>query len=87
MAAGERVWLVERDYSDKGLVTIVYATPDGDRAITKQRSEQMLARMDVTAAETVDPDSLEVVADHDLRERYAAEAQRMRDSRDPDEAV
>jgi hypothetical protein len=87
MSEAVRVWLVERDYSDKGLVTIVYATPDGDRAVTKQRSEQMLTRTDVTAAETVDPDTLEAVEDDDLRERYAAEATRMRDSHDPDDAV
>lgn len=87
MSEPVRVWLVERDYSDKGLVTLVYATPDGERAVTKQRSQQMLTRMDVTAAEDVDPATLDPVEDEELRDRYAGEATRMQDSRDPDEAV
>jgi hypothetical protein len=87
MAEEERVWLVERDYSDKGLVTLVYATPDGERAVTKQRSATMLSRTDVTAAEHVDPDSLDPVEEADRRERYAAEVERMRSSHEPDEPV
>ncbi len=87
MADEERVWLVERDYSDKGLVTLVYATSEGDRAVTKQRSAQMLSRTDVTAAETVDATSLEPIEDDDLRDRYATETARMRDRHDPDDAV
>lgn len=87
MPEGERVWLVERTYSDKGLVTLVYATPDGERAVTKQRSEQMLARTDVTAAEDVDPGSLDPVDDAALVERYASEASRMRDSHAPEDTV
>jgi len=83
----ERVWLVERTYTDKGLVTLVYATPDGERAVTRQRSEQMLARTDVTAATEVDQDSLEPVADAADVARYAAEAERMRESHDPDDPV
>lgn len=87
MAEAERVWLVERTYSDKGLVTLVYATPNGEHAVTKQRSEQMLARSEVTAAEVVDPDSLEAVGERALVERYATEASRMRDSHDPEDPV
>ena len=83
----ERVWLVEREYSDKGLVTLVYATPDGERAVTKQRSAQMLTRTDVTAAEDVESASLDAVEDEDLRERYAMEASRMAEGHDPDDAV
>ena len=83
----ERVWLVEREYSDKGLVTLVYATPDGERAVTKQRSAQMLTRTDVTAAEDVESASLDAVEDEDLRERYAMEASRMAEAHDPDDAV
>ena len=47
---GVRCWLVEREYTDKGLVTLVYAEPGGERAATMQRSSNMLARTDVTAA-------------------------------------
>ena len=82
-----RVWLVERTYTDKGLVTLVYATPDGERAVTKQRSEQMLARTEITAAADVDPDTLEPVAEAEMVARYAAEVERMRESHEPGDAV
>ena len=81
-----RVWLVERTYTDKGLVTLVYATPDGERAITRQRSEQLLARTEVTAATDVEPSSLEPVAAEEVA-RYAAEADRMRESHEPGDVV
>jgi hypothetical protein len=87
MADGERVWLVERKYTDKGLVTLVYATPDGDRHLRMQRSSNMLRTSDVTAATTVEADRLIPVTDDADRERYAAEAERMLDRHDPDDAV
>ena len=87
MDDGVRVWLVERSYGDKGLVTLVYATPDGDRHVRMQRSSNMLRTTEVTAATAVDPDRLTPVTDDADRERYAAEAERMRDRHDPDDAV
>jgi len=83
----ERLWLVERDYNDKGLVTIVYATADGERFRQSHRSSQMLSRKGVTAATTADPDSLEPVEDSARQERYASEAQRMAEQHDPDDEV
>ena len=82
-----RCWLVEREYTDKGLVTLVYAEPGGERAAVMQRSSNMLARQDVTAAVDVDTDELEPVDDEETRERYAAEAARMAEQHDPDEEV
>jgi hypothetical protein len=82
-----RCWLVEREYTDKGLVTLVYATPDGARAATMQRSSNMLASTEVTAARDVDPDILEPVTDPDTRERYAHEVERTRDTHDPDDPI
>lgn len=87
MATSERVWLVDRTYSDKGLVTLVYATLDGRRSITMQRSATMLANTDVTAAEDVEPAELTAVDDEATRERYATEATRMRDRHDPADEV
>lgn len=86
MADTERVWLVERDYNDKGMVVLVYATTDGRRHVRKQFSEQMAMRRDVTAAIDVETDRLEPTHD-DERERYAAEATRMAADHDPDDAV
>lgn len=87
MADPERVWLVDRTYTDKGLVTLVYATRDGESHLRTQLSEQMLARTDVTAARSVDPARLEPVTGDGERERFAAEATRMADRHDPDDAV
>jgi len=86
MAETERVWLVERDYSDKGVVTLVYATTDGDRHHRKQLSQQMVMRKDVTAGRDVDAEKLQQTHD-DERERYASEATRMAEKHDPDVVV
>jgi len=83
----ERLWLLERTYTDKGLVSLVYATTDGERYLQKQRSMNMLNHVDVTAAVEADPDSLDAVEDDETREQYAGEATRMADEHDPDDAV
>ena len=80
-------WLVEREYDDKGLVRLVYATPDGSRSVLLERSATMLSRGAVTAARDVEPDSLEPVDEPARRERYAAEVERMRGRHEPDDAV
>jgi len=87
MTATERVWLVDRTYSDKGMVSLVYATVEGDRYLRRQLSEQMLTRTDVTAGMDVDSERLEPVADAEERERFAAEATRIAERHDPDETV
>ena len=82
-----RCWLVERDYDDKGLVRLVYATPDGDRRLVSERSAAMLRDRGVTASMDVDPDRLEVVADEATRERYHEEVERVRGQHGPDEEL
>lgn len=83
-----RCWLVERSsYGDERVVTLVYATPDGDRQLTKQLSTNLLMRKAVTAATDVEAERLEPVADDETRERYAVEAARMAEQHDPDEEV
>jgi hypothetical protein len=81
-----RVWLVERSYNDKGMVLLIYATPDGERYLRRQLSERMLMTKDVTAAIEVADDRLETTADEEV-ERYAAEATRMAEQHDPDDSV
>jgi hypothetical protein len=85
-AGTERVWLVERDYTDAGLVTVVYASTDGERHLQQRRSKRMVVRSTVTAARDVETDRLEPTPE-DRRDRYAAEAARMADKHDPDDAV
>lgn len=85
--ATERVWLVEREYSDKGLLTLVYATPDGERYMQSNRSSNMLRRGGITAAKAATTDQLQPVEDPDLRERYADEAARVAENNDPDDEI
>lgn len=86
-SSGMRCWLVERDYDDKGLVRLVYATPGGEGRVVQERSAAMLGRSEVTAAIDVDQDRLEPVDDPETRERYATEADRVAARYDPDDAV
>lgn len=87
---GVRVWLVERTYSDdeQNLVVLTYATPDGTRYFRKERAlTSFTDARETTAAVVAGPDNLGTVEDPALREQYATEAQRMRDTHDPDEAI
>lgn len=78
-------WLVERDYWDENLVTLVYATPDGERAQTSQQSATMLRQNPPTAAEDVSAENLEPVEDD--AERYAREVERVRSQFDPGDEI
>jgi len=83
-----QLWLVDRTYTDKGLVTLVYATTDGERRFRRQRSVNALRQSGgVTAAITADPDDLQPVEEPETRERYAEEAARMAERHEPDEPV
>ncbi|MFB6102412.1 MAG: hypothetical protein ABEJ73_07575 [Haloplanus sp.] len=83
-----RLWLVERTYDDKGLISLVYATPDGAAVRRIERAPIAVERSGgVTAAVDADPEALDPVDDDDRRERYAAEATRMADRHEPDETV
>jgi len=85
MSETVQCWLVERDYEHESMVKLVYATPDGDRHVTQQRSSALLRERPVTAGLAVEPDRLEPVTDEADRERYAAEASRVAENNDPDD--
>jgi hypothetical protein len=87
MTDSERLWLVERTYTDRDLVVLVYATPDGTRRRRKELASTMLGRTTVTAAIEADPDGLEAVDEEGLRERYAAEVERVRADYEPDDPI
>ena len=78
-------WLVEREYTDKGLVTLVYAPTDGEWALIEQKSAVRLG--EVTAGREVRADQLTAVDEPEERDRYEAEASRMADRHDQDDAV
>ncbi|WP_439028012.1 hypothetical protein [Haloarchaeobius sp. DT45] len=80
-------WLVERTFDDRNLVTIVYATPDGERYLQQERSANSLTRNPVTAGKEVAIDSLEATGDDATRERYEKEATRTAEQYDADDAI
>jgi len=85
-----RVWLVERTYSDdeQNLIILTYATPDGERYYRKERALTSFDdERDTTVAVDADPSNLGTVDDPDLRDQYAAEAQRMADRHEPDDLL
>jgi len=82
----ERVWLVERSYDDGGMVTLVYATPDGERHYRTQFSAAYIESRSMTAAREVETADLEPTPD-DERSRYRTEVDRVRDRHDPDDEV
>ena len=84
-----RCWLVERTYTDRGLVDMVYATPDGSQHRRKQVSTTIMRQRGVgtTAAVDVDRDELEPVDGSETQKRYASEVERMREQYDPGDEV
>ncbi|MEF8757560.1 MAG: hypothetical protein V5A33_04920 [Halobacteriales archaeon] len=87
-----RVWMVERTYSSDSpnILVIVYATPDGEQYYQKEWAFNRFGASrapEVTAAIETDPNDLNPVEDDELQDRYATEAERMRERHDPDDAV
>ncbi|MFC6873969.1 hypothetical protein [Halobellus marinus] len=84
-----RCWLVERTYTDRGLVDMTYATLDGSHVRRKQVSTTIMRQRGsgTTAAVDVARSDLDPVDDEETQERYAAEAERMREEHAPDEEV
>jgi|APHM01.1.fsa_nt_gi hypothetical protein len=82
----ERVWLVERSYDNGGMVTLVYATPDGERRYRTQFSAAYVESRSVTAAREVDAEDLAATPE-DERDRYRTEVERVRERHDPDDEV
>ncbi len=80
-----RVWLVERTYSDRDLLTLVYATPDGEWYLRKERAGRLGG--ETTAAIEVERERLAPVTDESEKERYATEATRIAEKRDADDTV
>ena len=87
---GVRVWLVERTYSDdeQNLIILTYATPNGAQYYRKERAlTPFTDARDTTAAVDADQNNLGSVDDPDLQDQYAAEAQRMQDTHNPDDTI
>lgn len=90
MGMGEetrRLWLVDRESRDERLIRLVYATPDGEHSVTRERSIHLLRRRPATAGVDVAVEDLQPVEDDETRERYAEEATRIADQHDPDDEI
>lgn len=84
--------MVERTYSTDApnIMVITYATADGSQYLMQERAFNQSIRNGVptiTAARDVSRADLSPTPDEETRERYATEAQRMRDRHDPDDVV
>lgn len=80
-----RCWLVERRFTDKGMVVMTYATPDGKRHLVRRVAAAL--GPESPAAMDVDDERLRPVEEPARRDRYAEEAARMADRHDPDDTV
>ena len=88
MTDAVRCWLVDRHVDDRNLVTLVYATRDGDRYQKRERSLVSLRNgPPVTAGTTINPSELESVSDAETEARYATEARRIADRHEPDDRL
>jgi hypothetical protein len=87
MTGTVQCWLVERAVWDEDVVTLVYATTDGEQFFKRQLASDLVYHTDVTAGRTLDPEELEPVRDGEDRERYRTEARRMAEQHDPDDVV
>ena len=83
-----RLWLVERSYDDRNLISFTYATVDGSHQLRKELSMTLLRRRGrpITAAIDVDEEELDTVAETD-REQFATEARKMASEHDPDDEI
>ena len=82
-----RCWLVERGYDNRDLITLKYATSEGDRIFRQELAAQVIDSVTVTAAKNVSPDDLESVDDPEIRDRYADEVERVSSEHDPDDEI
>jgi hypothetical protein len=86
-----QLWMVERTYSSDSpnILVIVYATPDGSQYLQQERAHHGFARSapTVTAAIEAPEERLAPVDDPAERDRYATEAEWMREHHDPDDSV
>ncbi|WP_121823428.1 hypothetical protein [Halostella salina] len=84
-----RVWLVERTFvrDELGLVSLVYATPDGERYYQRQISASGHTGAGADVTREVSTADLQHVDDEETAERYASEVDRMQEHHDPEDTV
>ena len=79
-------WLVERDYGSRNLITLVYATPDGERINRKEVPITAIRNGAVTVTAAKDVDEADLAASEDP-ERHRRDVERVRADHDPDDEL
>lgn len=75
-------------HGEQNLIILVYATPDGERYLRKERALTSFSDdRPTTAAIDADPENLGTVSDEDERDRCAREASQMAAEHDPDDTI
>ncbi len=87
MSDARQLWMVDRAFDSRNLVTITYASTDGTHQLRKELSSSMLSRTAITAAITAPEAELESVENETRRERFATEASRMAAAHAPDDEL
>lgn len=86
----ERVWLVERTYSDdeQNLIILTYATMDGRYEFRKEWAVTSFSGSDqeTSASLLVERNNLATV-DDDTQQQYSDEVTRMKQKHDPSDSV
>ena len=81
-----RLWLVERSYDDRNLISFVYATTHGTRQLRKELSATLLQQRNqpITAAIPIDDEDELSAVDPGDQARYANDAQPLAGQYEPD---
>lgn len=83
-----RLWLVEREYDDRNLISFVYATTDGTQQLRKELSATLLQQRSEPITAAIEADEADIApVDPDEQTRYAMEAQSVAESHDPDDPI
>lgn len=86
----ERVWLVERTFSDEeqNLIVLRYATEDGSAELVQEQAvPSTTGDVDAEVSVTTEPKDLREVDDDETQQQYAEEAQRVQEHHEIEDRI
>lgn len=86
MSEPRRLWLVDRSFDDGRIITVTYATMEGDATLTKQYNLPSISD-GVPVSLEAQSDELTHIEDEKQRTMYRDEAERVRSQHTPDDRV
>lgn len=86
MRKRKRVWFVNRSFDDGRIITVTYATGDGEESLTRQHNLSTLSD-GVPVSIEVASDELSTVSDPERQAQYRNEVARIRAEHDLDDRV